>query len=151
MNQAIQVPHRGSGMRPRFFTALFLLLLPALLFAEDPIKLELLSNYQTGVFDEGAAEIVAYDAGNQRLFFVNSNDVTVDVLDISDPANPTLDFSIDVTLYGDGANSVAVYGAIVAVAVEADPSQDPGQVVFFDTNGNFLKAVTVGALPDMVT
>jgi DNA-binding beta-propeller fold protein YncE len=38
----------------------------------------------------------------------------------------------------------------VAVAVEDDTLQNPGQVVFFDTNGQFLNSVTVGALPDMV-
>ncbi|MFO7714540.1 MAG: hypothetical protein R6V78_08880 [Desulfosarcina sp.] len=35
--------------------------------------------------------------------------------------------------------------------MEADPKQEPGKVVFFDTNGHFLKAAMVGALPDMLT
>jgi len=130
---------------------LFFIIFPSLLFAEDTIKLELLSNYQSGYYGQGAAEIVAYDADNQRLFYVNSNDVTVDVLDISDPAHPTLEFSIDVTPYGNGANSVAVFSSIVAVAVEANPKQNLGQVTFFDTGGDFLGSVAVGALPDMLT
>lgn len=37
------------------------------------------------------------------------------------------------------------------MAIEADPATDPGSVVFFDTDGNFLVQVTVGSLPDMVT
>ncbi|MCB9296946.1 MAG: hypothetical protein H6559_28075 [Lewinellaceae bacterium] len=47
-------------------------------------------------------------------------------------------------------NSVAVANGLVAVAVEADPKTDPGKVVFFDTDGNYLEEVTVGALPDML-
>ena len=38
----------------------------------------------------------------------------------------------------------------MAAAVQADPKQDPGKVVFFDTDGGFLNQVTVGALPDML-
>ena len=63
----------------------------------------------------------------------------------------TLLFQIDTTPYGDGANSVAVHEGIVAVAVQADPAQAPGAAVFFNTDGEFLSAVTVGALPDMLT
>jgi hypothetical protein len=40
---------------------------------------------------------------------------------------------------------------VVAVAVENPNRQAPGQAVFFDTEGAFLSAVTVGALPDMIT
>ena len=103
--------------------------------------------------DEGAAEISAYDPDTQRLFVV-SNDRTsrIDVVDLRDPAHPTLSETIDITPYGGGANSVAVSEDQLAVAVEADPAQQPGVVVFFNTTS--LKAtrqVTVGALPDMVT
>ncbi|MCB0586075.1 MAG: esterase-like activity of phytase family protein, partial [Phaeodactylibacter sp.] len=34
--------------------------------------------------------------------------------------------------------------------VQADPKTDPGKVVFFDADGNYLHQVTVGALPDMI-
>lgn len=120
--------------------------------ADGPsIKLQPLGTFNTGVFDEGAAEIVAHDPKTQRLFVVNANAATVDVLNLADPGNPTLLFSIDATQYGDSANSVAVNKGVVAVAVEAAEKTDPGQAVFFDTNGNFLNAVEVGALPDMIT
>lgn len=151
MKQAIRNFYNRLIKEQRYFTTLLFLILPVLLFAEDKIKLELLGNYQSGFYGRGAAEIVVYNVAHQRLFYVNSNDVTVDALDIRNPANPTLDFSIDVTPYGSGANSVAVYDSVVAVAVEANPKQNPGQIVFFNTEGNFLRAVTVGALPDMVT
>ncbi|AFZ51430.1 choice-of-anchor I family protein [Dactylococcopsis salina] len=115
------------------------------------INLNPIGTFTTGVFDEGAAEIVAYDAGTERLFVINSNAVTVDILDVSDPTNPTLVSQIDATEFGDGANSLAVQDGVVAVAIEADTVDGNGQVVFFDTDGNVQNSVEVGILPDMVT
>jgi DNA-binding beta-propeller fold protein YncE len=103
------------------------------------------------VFDAGAAEIVAHDPKTQRLFVVNAQDATVDVLDIKNPSNPTKLGSLDVTTHGAVANSVAVQDGIIAVAVEAAVKTDPGVVVFFDGNLTFRAKVVVGALPDMVT
>ncbi|HMB91282.1 MAG TPA: choice-of-anchor I family protein, partial [Rhodothermales bacterium] len=124
--------------------------LPHFVLAQNGTALELLGRYETGLFDEGAAEIVAYDAPTQRLFFVNAESNDVVVLDISDPANPIEVFTLDPSDYGNEANSVAISNGLVAVAVEADPSQDPGQVVFYDTDGNALAHYPVGALPDAV-
>jgi 2',3'-cyclic-nucleotide 2'-phosphodiesterase/3'-nucleotidase/5'-nucleotidase len=115
------------------------------------IELRLLGTYATGEFGAGAAEIVAHDPKTQRLFVVNGADSTVDVLDASDPSHPSLLFSIPMAPYGDQANSVDVHHGVVAVAVQADVKTAPGKAVFFDTDGNFLNAVTVGALPDMIT
>ena len=115
------------------------------------INLQPLGTYESGLFDESAAEIVAHDPNTQRLYVVNANSGNIDVLDIYYPANPTLLFQIDTAPYGDGANSVAVHNGIVAVAVQADPSQAPGTAVFFNQDGEFLSAVIVGALPDMLT
>jgi DNA-binding beta-propeller fold protein YncE len=120
------------------------------------IQLKPIGTYKTGVFDESAAEIVSYDAATKRLFVVNAQSATIDVLDVSGlqsdgSINPTLAFSIDVTAYGAVANSVDVSNGVVAVAVENNDKQAPGNVAFFDTNGNFLNSVTVGALPDMLT
>ena len=42
----------------------------------------------TGAYDEGASEIVAHDPERQRLFVVNAQAGTVDVLDIRDPRTP---------------------------------------------------------------
>ena len=98
---------------------------------------------------EDGAEIVAHDPTTQRLFVTTGD--TVEIIDISDPANPTKVSDIDVTSVGGGANSVAVKNGIVAVAVEAQTKQDPGVVAFYDIDGTFQNSVTVGALPDMLT
>lgn len=115
------------------------------------INLQPLGTFQTGVFDEGAAEISAYDPMSQRLFVVNANAATIDILDLSDPANPKKIGEINAAQFGAGANSVAVQDGLVAIAIEAETVTDPGKVVFFDTDGSFLSEVEVGALPDMLT
>jgi DNA-binding beta-propeller fold protein YncE len=116
------------------------------------IELSTLGTYASGIFDESAAEIIAHDPINQRLFVVNANNATVDVLDINDPALPTLMSTIDASAEGGPANSVAVYGDLVAVAIEASVKQDNGKVVFYNTTDlNKIGEVTVGNLPDMVT
>ncbi|MGI9013473.1 MAG: choice-of-anchor I family protein [Phycisphaerales bacterium] len=119
--------------------------------AQAQIALTEVGSYSSGVFGESAAEIVAYHAETRRAFVVNAAASAIDVLDLNDPATPTLLFSIDVTRHGDSPNSVAVHGDLVAVAVQADPKTDPGAGVFFDVDGNFLAAFTAGALPDMIT
>jgi hypothetical protein len=115
------------------------------------ITLTALGSHATGIFDDGAAEICAYDARSKTLFVVNGAQRTIDVLDVSDPAHPMPTATIDVTPYGAAANSVAVHDGLVAVAVEAEVKQAPGKVVLFSTAGRFLKAFPAGALPDMVT
>ena len=115
------------------------------------ITLSKIGGYETGIFDEGAAEISAFDAASQRLFVTNSDADAIDVLDLSDPHYPTLLFSIDTSPYGGGINSVAVHDGLVAAAIENDNAQEPGEVVFFDVDGMYFTQITVGALPDMVT
>jgi DNA-binding beta-propeller fold protein YncE len=121
---------------------------------DSQIELSLLATFDSGL-GEGAAEIVAHDPQTQRLFVVNAETGTVDILDITDPKNPTKVGSIDVNIVNGtptgGPNSVAVANGIIAVAVEADDKTDPGLVAFFDADGNFLGSVQVGALPDMLT
>ncbi len=104
------------------------------------------------VFDGGAAEILTYDPSTQRVFVSNAHANTVDVLDASDPAHLSRLFSIALEGYGKGVNSVAVKNGILAAAIEADPKQSDGKIVFFDTTtGDCLKQVDAGALPDMLT
>ena len=135
-------------------------------YGQNTVELTPIGTYATGIFDDGAAEIVAHDAATQRLFVVNGADATIDVLDISDPSNPQFlhgpefpNFPIDVTVTANDAkaNSVAVHGGLVAAAVENTDAQMPGAVIFFDAvDGTYRNRVVVGAdadsaLPDMVT
>jgi hypothetical protein len=115
------------------------------------IRISPIGTYATGVYNQGAAEIAAYDERSKRLFVVNGASSRIDVLSLANPSAPILLFSIDVAPYGRQANSVAVSGGIIAAAIEANVKTDNGRVVFFNANGRFLNAVTVGALPDMLT
>lgn len=107
-----------------------------------------IGTYSSGVFDDGAAEISAYDPLSKRLFVTNGSTKQIDVLDLSNPQTPSLISSIDL---GGPINSVAYKNGIFAIAIEADNSQDPGRIAFLNANGTLLNSVTVGALPDMVT
>ena len=119
------------------------------------INLTPIGTYRTNQFNESAAEIPAFDPNSNRLFVVNAQAVSVDVLDITDPTNPTKINVIDASLLGGVANSVAVKNGLVAIAIEAEDKQAPGRVVFFNANAaefnEPLKVVEVGALPDMLT
>lgn len=125
-------------------------LLPPAGGTDATFELAPIGTYNTGIFDEAAAEIVAYDAGTQRLFFTNSDANTVTVLDITDPTTPTLVTDIDMSVYGGGVNSVAVFEGLVAIAVEAEEVDANGSVVFFDTDGTYINDVEAGVLPDML-
>jgi len=115
------------------------------------IRLEPLGTYRTGIFDKSAAEITAYDPKTKRVFVTNVAARGIDILDISRPQEPKLFKRIDLSGFGSHANSVTVINGIIAVAVENIISTDPGLVVFFDADGNFLNKLAVGAMPDMLT
>jgi len=115
------------------------------------IQLEPLGRYQSGEFGTSACEIVAYDSTSGLLFVTNASANSVIALDISEPDRPVVSFTIDLAPYGAGVNSVAVSRGRVAVAVESEPMQNPGRVVFFDADGAFESSVRVGSLPDMLT
>ena len=138
-------------------------------YSDAAARLELspIGSFETGAFDESAAEIVTYHAASQRLFVVNAQLGAVDVLSIADPANPVKVTSLaaaGATLSGGGtipagssANSVAVRAdGLGAAAIESPTKTDSGWLVFFDaaatdaTNA-VLGAVAVGSLPDMVS
>ncbi len=143
------IGHRRKPLAISCFLA-FISVLNVSQASAQHFELKLLGSHHTGVYARGAAEIAAFDPAGKKLFFVNAQAATVDILDLSDPAAPVKIASIDATAYGASANSVSVKNGVVAVAIEAAPKQDPGKVVFFDTAGNFMSEVTVGALPDAV-
>ena len=137
-------------MRSRLLLSLFLLSTTCAL-AQNLVQLSLEGRYHSGVFDEGALEIAAYDSASQRVFAVNGHAKTVDVFDLADPANPLKVDSLDLSNFGDQANSVDFKAGVLAIAVEADEVDQKGRVVFTDAQLNLLADVEVGVLPDMVT
>ena len=106
-----------------------------------------------------ASEIVAFDSASKQLFINNGALNRIDIVDIENPATPTLVRSIDMGVYGRGVQSVTVGTGIVAAAVDVAPvvsadgrqTASNGVVVLMDTTGRILKTVGVGTLPDHVS
>lgn len=145
----------------RFFSLIAVILFSLPVSSIAGINLTPIGTYETGVFDEGAAEIVAYDPKTRRVFVINADASVIDVLDISDPSNPNKLFDIDVSAdvpEAGGINSVDVKRGLVAVAVQNDDDARNGFVAFYDTDGNprkFFNGHTrnfleVGNLPDAI-
>lgn len=117
----------------------------------------------TPVFDQGAAEITAYDSASKRLVVVNAVRGGVDVLNATDPTALTLVQFVDVAALVEvaqsltdgtlgGVNSVAIHNGVAAVAVEAATKTDNGYIAFINVATlTLVGSVAVGALPDMVT
>ncbi len=120
------------------------------LFGQDPV-LNVLGTYRSGIYDRSAAEIPAHDPRSQRLFVVNAADRAIDIIDIRNPAAPVLvrqvKFAPEV---GHAPNSVAVLNGFVAVALEMSPRTEAGTVAFLNVDGDLIRTVKVGSLPDML-
>lgn len=114
------------------------------------LELVYIGSFDPSGNSSSTCEIVAHDPASQRLFATSAVAGLLDVIDFADPSLPVTLNTIDMNLYG-GVTSVAVKNGIVAVASPNADETLPGSVVFFDTNGNFLRQVSVGALPDMIT
>lgn len=115
------------------------------------VKLSPIGSYEAGVMGKSAAEIVAYHAASQRILTVNAQSGKVDILDASDPANPTKVAEVSAG-GGKEINSVAVRpdGLAVAAVQQADKTEN-GEALLFDTaSGDELGRVPLGALPDNV-
>lgn len=123
----------------------------AILVGSQPnLTLTPIGTYSTKLFDQSGAEILGYHAGTERLYSVNGGKNTIDMLDLRDPTSPKLIKRIPMWELGPGANSLAVHGDLIAVAIEAEARTQRGRVALFDPEGNLLSSVQVGYLPDMI-
>ncbi len=138
-------------MKKTILCLVLVLSLTAVATAAKPLDVKLIpmGSYSTGVFDDGAAQIVDYHAPSRTLYVTNVADETIDVLEISPLGNPRLSSQI---LLSGPPLSVAINPVLdlIAVSIEADEATDPGTVQFFDIDGQLLGSVAAGPLPDMV-
>lgn len=130
---------------------------------------------------KSAAEIVQFHQTSNSAFSINGADNQIEVISLESlpttmVGNPISDtsltsraftFASEVTVVTDadastteditlgGVNSLAISGDLMVIAVAADNKQADGAVLFYTLDaqgdGTFVKAVKVGALPDMVT
>lgn len=104
--------------------------------------------------DQGVPEISAYDKNTKTVFSTNTEAKKVEVIDISEVANPKLKTAIDITPFGGNLNSVAVMNGLLAIAVEGNnKAMNPGKIIVFKTDDLSAPFITANAgfLPDMVT
>lgn len=118
--------------------------------ANNELDFELLTSFSNGVEGDNSAEIIAFDPVSQKLFIANSEANTIDFVDFSDPSVPVLLSSFNVDSIG-AVNSIDVSDGTVIVALEAPIKQDPGFVLFLNTDANWLNLLEVGVLPDMLS
>lgn len=119
--------------------------------ASKQIELNYLGFFDPSGNNNSSTEIVVHDPATQRLFTISSLTDVFDIIDFSNPATPSVIKTVNMLPYG-GITSVAVKNGIIAVASpNGTNAQQNGSVVFFDIDGNFLKQVNVGVLPDMIT
>ncbi|MGH1519163.1 choice-of-anchor I family protein [Chryseobacterium sp. JK1] len=116
----------------------------------NQIQLNYIGSFDPSGNNNSSTEIVVHDVSTQRLFTISSLTDVFDIIDFSNPTTPSVIKTVNMAAYG-GITSIAVKNGIIAAASPNANPQQNGSVVFFDINGNFLKQVTVGALPDMVT
>lgn len=118
------------------------------------LGLEVLGSYDTGLADIAAGltagEVVA--VRGDRMYVANASDVSVDIVDLEDPASPRRLKRVDLSRYGAGINSIDVSAHnLVAVALEGTKKTGNGSIVFLTPAGKVIRTAEVGALPDMVT
>ncbi|MBE9146741.1 choice-of-anchor I family protein [Planktothrix mougeotii] len=128
------------------------------------LTLKPLGTYSTGIFDDGASLISAFDPKSANLFVTNQSTNSIDILNIQDPTNPFLKQSIDITQFDPSFGTVLSVGqtkyqntSLFAVAVKNIDTQAPGSILFFNPDGTLFNSslekssVQVGALPDTLT
>ncbi|AZA51818.1 choice-of-anchor I family protein [Chryseobacterium sp. G0201] len=114
------------------------------------IQLNYIGSFDPSGNSTSSTEIVVHDPTSQKLFTISSLTDVFDIIDFSNPTTPVVTKTVNMASYG-GITSIAVKNGIIAVSSPNANPQLNGSVVFFDINGNFMKQVTVGALPDMIT
>lgn len=117
----------------------------------NQITLNYIGSFDPSGNNNSSTEIVVHDPATQKLFTISSLTDVFDIINFANPLAPSVINTVNMAPYG-GITSIAVKNGLVAVASpNGTNAQQNGSVVFFDINGNFLKQVTVGVLPDMIT
>ena len=143
------------------------------------LNIEVVGRFNTGIYGKSAAEIVQFHKASNSAFAVNAAENRIEVISlanlpiaavgngITDASLSSVPFTFpdsvtvqnsdgtEMTVALGEANSIAIFGDMLAIAVAAPLKTNNGAVLFYNLNatgsGSFVKAVAAGALPDMVT
>lgn len=124
------------------------------------------TSYSTGMADEdgGVAEIVKFNADNQKFYLINGKTQAIEIVDMSDfdsKTNTTLSKEAEIQLaplvsdetftFGDVTSlDIHTEKKIIVAAIQAADYQQAGKVIVMDYDGNLLESFAVGVQPDMV-
>lgn len=119
------------------------------------VSLELISRYESLRFwndidNDGATENAAFATSTNILFVANALDITLDMIDLSNPTQPGLIRQIDMKPYGSMINHVYYKNGVIAAANDGPSGMHPGQLVFFNGYGRYLGKTRTGVQPDNV-
>jgi hypothetical protein len=126
----------------------------------ESLSLSLVGTHESGNdFDTSSAEIVSYDKTTDKIYVVNSQSKTIDVLTFDAQGKPQKEGTIDLTaaqskagITFGAANSVVAKNGIVAIAIENNVKQSNGVIALYNSSDlTFINVYGAGALPDMVT
>ena len=143
------------------------------------LNIDVVGRFTTGIYGKSAAEIVQFHKASNSAFAINAAENRIEVISlanlpitavgngITDDSLSSVPFTFadsvsvkdgngnDISVALGEANSLAIYGDLLAIAVAAPLKTDNGAVLFYNLSstgtGSFIKAVAVGALPDMLT
>jgi hypothetical protein len=143
------------------------------------LNVEIVGRFATGIYGKSAAEIVQFHKSSNSAFAINGASNQIEVISLTNLSttqvgNPIADesltsnaftFPLSVSVTNSAGieramplgavNSIAIKQDLLAIAVEGEIKQAHGAILFYHLNelgeGTFIKAVEVGALPDMVT
>lgn len=114
------------------------------------IEISHLGRYTDGRYE--ALEICTYDSLTKSIWVTNAATDSIDFLDASDITNPVYTGGFDITPYGGSVTSViSLKNGMMAAAVVAFEKTDSGSVLIISSEGELIKQLKVGFLPDMVT
>lgn len=109
---------------------------------------------------DGGAEIASYHKASEQVYITNGAANRIDIVSISDPENPKLVRSVDMSRFGDGITSVAAGKYVIAVATHSEPTfaadgtpkLNPGKLVVMYPSGSLIRSLSlIGSQPDHVS
>jgi len=146
--------------------------------AQTGVSTQAIGRFTTGTYGQAAAEITQYHSASKRIFLINGAANRIEILNAATLTSTALSDALtannltstplaipatavvknaaaaDETLSLGFANSIAISGKWLAIAVENKVKSSAGAVLIYDLSAAtpvFVKAIKAGALPDMLT
>lgn len=123
------------------------------------LQLDIVARYVSdNAFETSSSEIVSYDDCSDRLYVVNAEDQSVDILMFngSDEIKKSGHIDLQAAAFHaqvaiGAANSVSAKKGLIAVAIEAENKQENGLVALYRSDDlSLINTYSAGSLPDMV-